>query len=131
MVLPGIQALFGFQLIAVFNARFAEDLSVAAQTFHLASIVLVVLSMALIMTPAALHRQQEWVSSARFVRIASRFVAWAMLPLLLAVALDVGLIALLILGTVGWAVGLGGLAGLCCAALWYLYPRVGDQHQRS
>jgi hypothetical protein len=26
MVLPGIQALFGFQLIAVFNARFAERL---------------------------------------------------------------------------------------------------------
>ena len=26
MVLPGIQALFGFQLIAVFNSRFADDL---------------------------------------------------------------------------------------------------------
>jgi len=26
MVLPGIQALFGFQLLAVFNTRFAEDL---------------------------------------------------------------------------------------------------------
>jgi len=27
MVLPGIQALFGFQLIAVFNDRFKHDLS--------------------------------------------------------------------------------------------------------
>jgi hypothetical protein len=27
MVLPGIQALFGFQLIAVFNQRFEQDLS--------------------------------------------------------------------------------------------------------
>ena len=28
MVLPGIQALFGFQLIAVFNSTFAESLIV-------------------------------------------------------------------------------------------------------
>ena len=27
MILPGLQALFGFQLIAVFNQRFAQDLT--------------------------------------------------------------------------------------------------------
>ncbi|MEO7099505.1 MAG: DUF6328 family protein [Luteolibacter sp.] len=35
MVLPGIQALFGFQLIAVFNSRFAEALSRTEQSLHL------------------------------------------------------------------------------------------------
>src|SRR5260370_35680820 len=35
MVLPGIQALFGFQLIAVFSSRFAEDLSGPQQALHL------------------------------------------------------------------------------------------------
>jgi hypothetical protein len=30
MVLPGIQALFGFQLVAVFNSAFEQKLSVAA-----------------------------------------------------------------------------------------------------
>lgn len=40
MVLPGIQALFGFQLIAVFNQGFAEKLSAMGQQLHLLSIVL-------------------------------------------------------------------------------------------
>lgn len=37
MVLPGIQAIFGFQLIAVFNSRF-EDLSQAFQRAHFVSL---------------------------------------------------------------------------------------------
>jgi len=44
MVLPGIQALFGFQLIAVFNQGFGEKLSHGAQMVHV---------------PAALHRLSE------------------------------------------------------------------------
>jgi len=36
MVLPGIQALFGFQLVAVFNNRFETALSPSEQTLHLA-----------------------------------------------------------------------------------------------
>ncbi|MDQ2943358.1 MAG: hypothetical protein M3R21_06785 [Candidatus Dormibacteraeota bacterium] len=35
MVLPGIQALFGFQLIAVFNQTFSQRLSPAEQYLHL------------------------------------------------------------------------------------------------
>lgn len=40
MVLPGIQALFGFQLIAVFNQGFAEKLPQATQMVHLAATIL-------------------------------------------------------------------------------------------
>ena len=43
MILPGIQALFGFQTIAVFNQRF-EDLGPAMRTLHLAALALVVIS---------------------------------------------------------------------------------------
>ena len=35
MVLPGIQALFGFQLIAVFNQRFDEALERSREVFTL------------------------------------------------------------------------------------------------
>ena len=48
MVLPGIQALFGFQLIAVFNQGFGEKLSQAQQVVHLVALVLTTLSMALV-----------------------------------------------------------------------------------
>jgi hypothetical protein len=34
MVLPGIQALLGFQLVAVFNQRFAERLPFGALLLH-------------------------------------------------------------------------------------------------
>ena len=52
MVLPGIQALFGFQLIAVFNERFRQ-LSEGEQLIHFTAIMLVAIAIALIMTPAA------------------------------------------------------------------------------
>jgi hypothetical protein len=51
MVLPGIQALFGFQLIAVFNESFTEKLSMTEQIVHLCAIGLVTLAIALVMTP--------------------------------------------------------------------------------
>src|SRR3954466_6629561 len=57
MILPGIQALFGFQLVAVFNQRFADIFDEPGQLLHLAALVLVALSCALAMTPAAVHRQ--------------------------------------------------------------------------
>ncbi|HET9576908.1 MAG TPA: hypothetical protein VFP44_03720 [Usitatibacter sp.] len=37
MVLPGVQATFGFQLIAVFQQRFKEDLARPEQLLHLCS----------------------------------------------------------------------------------------------
>jgi hypothetical protein len=45
MLLPGIQALFGFQLIAVFNARF-HDFSWIEQVLHLATQLLVAVAIA-------------------------------------------------------------------------------------
>ncbi|MGE5072104.1 MAG: DUF6328 family protein, partial [Anaerolineae bacterium] len=57
MVLPGVQALFGFQLIAVFNQGFSEKLSTGEQYLHLAALALVANSGALVMAPAAYHRQ--------------------------------------------------------------------------
>ena len=58
MVLPGIQALFGFQLVAVFSQRFGQ-LSPGAQRLHLLSLSLVAAAIVLIMTPAAYHRQTD------------------------------------------------------------------------
>ena len=90
MVLPGIQALFGFQLIAVFNEGFGEKLSHADQLVHLVALVLTVLATVLVMTPAALQRHAEPREvSERFVWLASNLLLAAMYPLAVAVALDV------------------------------------------
>src|SRR3954463_15106322 len=72
MVLPGIQALFGFQLIAVFNEGFEKKLSGAEQRLHLAAIILVALAVALVMAPAAIHRlTQQRAVSERFIWLSS------------------------------------------------------------
>src|SRR5690242_15040880 len=71
-VLPGAQALFGFQLIAVFNQRF-ERMTDLQQGLHLAALFAVAVAIALLMTPAIYHRQvePETVSQA-FLTVATR-----------------------------------------------------------
>jgi len=123
MVLPGLQALFGFQMIAVFNSSFAEKLTASQQKLHIASIVLVVISVALVMTPAALHRQiVPRRASERFVRAASWLLLAAMPPLAIGICTDVFLVT-----TIVWHNDLA--AGVVSAALlllvgglWFVYP---------
>jgi Family of unknown function (DUF6328) len=124
MVLPGIQALFGFQLIAVFNQGFDEKLSHAAQMVHLLALVLTALAMALVMTPAALHRTAEPKSvSDRFVRMASSMVLAGMVPLALGVGLDAYVVASVVTGSSGAGIALGAALLVVFAWLWFLLPR--------
>ena len=98
MVLPGIQALFGFQLIAVFNQGFWERLEPYEQRLHLFAVALVAVAVALVMTPAAYHRQlKHQTVSQRFVALSSRFLLWSMFPLMTAICMDWYLIARMIL----------------------------------
>src|SRR3954453_13884854 len=102
MVLPGIQALFGFQLIAVFNNAFDEKLSPGEQQLHFLALFLVALSAALVMAPAAIHRQsQQREVSERFIWLSSLLLHVSMLPLAFGLALDVYLIARIVFGSSG------------------------------
>jgi hypothetical protein len=122
MVTPGIQAIFGFQLIAVFSARFTE-LTAFEQDLHHAAIALIVVAMALIMTPAAYHRHQEACEvTYTFVVISTRLLLTSMVPLALALCIDFYLVGQLIVAH-EWALGLAlGLLALL-AFLWGIFPR--------
>ena len=124
MVLPGMQALFGFQLIAVFSERFADALPSPLQWLHLAAIVLVALAVALIMTPAAWHRQAEpGLVTRRFVVLTSTLLTSAMAPLGLGIALDVFIVAWMIVGS---TLASAAIAFFCAAVifgLWFVFPR--------
>jgi len=122
MVLPGIQALFGFQLIAVFNRPFF-DLEAAERLLHLAALVLIAIAIGLIMAPAAHHRLvHPTVVSSAWVRHAARDIAWAMAALQLAIGFDVYLVAAMISGNRAVALPLGvGASGLLCW-LWFARP---------
>jgi cobalamin synthase len=123
MVLPGIQTLFGFQLIAVFNAGFAEKLPPEGRLLHLAATVLIACAIALIMAPAAYHRQAERDRvSQYFANYASRMITIAMAPLLAAIAIEVALISYAINQSIWIAVGLGSTLAVLYALLWFAFP---------
>lgn len=124
MVLPGIQALFGFQLIAVFNQGFSERLSFGQQLLHLAAIVLVIVAIALVMAPAALHRQtQQQEVSERFIRVASNLLLASMFPLVLGLSLEVYLVSIIIAKDSFVAVLITLALAAVFALLWLALPR--------
>jgi uncharacterized membrane protein len=125
MVLPGIQALFGFQLIAVFNSTFRERLSSTEQCLHLAAIGLVAVAVALVMAPAALHRQTSPQAATQdFITIATRLLLLSMLPLMLGISFDFYLIARLILNNNLISLFLSIVLFILFATLWFLLPRL-------
>jgi hypothetical protein len=124
MVLPGIQALFGFQLIAVFNDGFSAKLSEGRQDLHYAAIVLVTLAVAMVMAPAAVHRQsaQREVSE-RFIWLASRLLVASMFPLALGICLELYLVGVVITDKDWLPATVSALAFGAFAALWAWLPR--------
>ena len=131
MVLPGVQALFGFQLIAIFNPGFREVLPATGRLLHLVALVMVAISIALIMAPAAYHRQVEPDSVSRtFANYASSMVTLAMAPLLLAIAIEVALVTFAIKPWCFLSGSLGAMVAVIYLLLWYVFPRLRRRHTR-
>jgi len=125
MVLPGVQALFGFQLVAVFNQRFESGLSEAEQALHLAALLLVAVAIALVMAPAAYHRHSAKLEvTERQLRLTLRLIGLAMAPLALGLALDIYVVAWMITPSNAAGLAGAGLVLVLTAALWFVLPRV-------
>jgi hypothetical protein len=131
MVLPGIQALFGFQLIAVFNDRFAKELDRFDQQLHMAAIALVAIAVALVMTPAAFHRRRgSREVTDTFIHVSSLLLLASMLPLAMGLSLDFHLIAKLILADDRLALASGLALFALLVGCWFVFPRLGGLHDR-
>jgi magnesium-transporting ATPase (P-type) len=124
MVLPGIQTLFGFQLIAGFNQGFRE-LAPLEQHLHYIALILTALAIAVIMAPAAYHRMVEQGSvSLFFVQLISWMIAVAMVPLAVSLGLEVYVVGTVILGERAAAAVIAGGVVAVFAALWFVFPLV-------
>lgn len=89
VVLPGVQALLGFQFIAILAESF-DRLPSTSKYVHLLSIGLSALTMVLLMTPAAYHRIVErGEETEHFHRFASKVLVAALVPLALGLSADV------------------------------------------
>jgi hypothetical protein len=123
-VVPGMQALFGFQLIAVFSPAFREELTEADRIVHLVAILFITIAIALVMAPAALHRQSDPMSvSRRFIKVSSRLLMASMVPLAAGICLDVYVVVRVILGTTNAAVAIAALMLVVFIVLWRVIPQ--------
>ena len=124
MILPGLQALLGFQLIAVFSAAFEDRLSPGEQRIHLLALALLAIAGALVMAPAGYHRQtRPRQVSQHFLLLSGRLLLIALVPLMLGIALDFYLIARVILGQVFLSLALASCLVVFVAGLWFVFPR--------
>ena len=124
MILPGLQALLGFQLIAVFSAAFEDRLSPGEQRIHLLALALLAIAGALVMAPAAYHRQtRPRQVSEHFLLLSGRLLLTALVPLMLGIALDFYLIARVILGEVFLSLALASCLVVFVSGLWFVFPR--------
>lgn len=125
MILPGIQALFGFQLIVVFHPTFDDKLVQPERLVHLLAIVLTIISIGLLMAPAAYDRQTgPGSTSTKFIRLATNLITWGLVPLMLSMVLDFYLIARVI--TENFIAALAGalFSLLFLSMLWFFLPRL-------
>jgi hypothetical protein len=126
-ILPGLQAVFGFQTIAVFNERFT-DLETYAQVCHLTGLGLMVLAMALLMTPAVYNRAKHGRATPQMVRTSRRSIRGGLIPLAVGLSLDMLTVMSLATDSLSLSIAAAVATLLMFVGLWYLLPK-GDPIQ--
>ncbi len=122
VIIPGAQALFGFQL-AVTLTRAFEQLPFETKIVHATALCSVGLALILVMAPASLHRIAfGGQDDPDFVKIGSWFVIAAPLPLALGISLDAYVAASRALASAAGATILGAAAIIALLGFWYAYP---------
>jgi hypothetical protein len=121
VVLPGAQALLGFQAAIMFTTAFAE-LAPAPKYAHLASLLLIVLTVILLMTPAAYHRIGERGRfSPHLHRFITRMLLAAMATLALGISAELYVVARKITQSDGVSLAIAAAMLATFYALWFGY----------
>jgi Family of unknown function (DUF6328) len=129
VVLPGAQALFGFQLAIVLTQPF-EQLPRASIIIHAASLFLVAVTVVLLMAPAAYHRiVYDGEDTDDMYRVGSALVTAATVPLALGLAGDVYVVIAKIAGSPAAGMAAGGLALIFLIGLWHIFPLLAASHR--
>jgi hypothetical protein len=122
VVLPGTQALLGFQFAAVFQSGFS-NIPALLQYMHLGSMGCVILSVMLLMMPASYHRiVEEGESTARFHEFTSYVLVTAMGFLALGLCGDLYVVVSAITKSDLLASGVSAVGLLLFFLTWYGYP---------
>jgi hypothetical protein len=122
VIVPGGQALLGFQLVVTFTRAFGE-LPTALRMLHVAALCCVALAVVLLMTPAALHRTAfRGQDTQDFLYLGSAFVLAAPAALALGLAADMDVAIAKATGAEEWAMVVSGISLMVLIGLWYVMP---------
>jgi len=122
VILPGAQALLGFQLIVMMTQAF-DRLPPSVQAIHLAALLSLVCAVILLIAPAAIHRLAfEGRDDARLLGPGSLIITLALLPLAASVCCDVWVAVYKV--TDNDSVSMMGalVTGVFLLALWFVLP---------
>lgn len=121
VVLPGAQALLGFQLVTMFMDGF-DKLPDSSKFIHMASLALIALTTILLMTPAAYHRIAErGEDTQRVYSVASALLIAAMITLPLGIAGDVYVVMNKVTNSFELSAGCAMLALTFFYGIWFGY----------
>jgi hypothetical protein len=122
VIIPGAQALLGFQFIAMLTSGF-DRLPQSAKTVHALALCLVAINVILLVTPAALHRLSfNGEDSRAFLRMGSALVIAAPCFLAAGIAAETFVVLQKVSENAGWA-SIGALVSfVVLIGLWYAIP---------
>jgi hypothetical protein len=124
VIMPGAQALLGFQLVVTLYRSF-EELPASSRLIHVAALCCVALAVILLMTPAALHRIAfAGEDTPLFFRMGSAFVIAAPLPLAIGITGDLYVATSKAAESTALGAALGIGAFVMLVTLWYGLPLV-------
>jgi hypothetical protein len=130
-VLPGAQALLGFQFAAILMEGF-DKLPASSKYVHICGLSLIALSVILLMTPAAYHRiVEQGEETKHFHRFAGRILIAAMIPLALGINCSFFVVARKATDSVEFSLAASALGLLLFYGLWFgltLYRRAQHTH---
>jgi hypothetical protein len=124
VIIPGAQALLGFQLAVVLTESF-DRLPTLSKTVHAVSLGCMALAIVLLMAPAAYHRiVYSGFDAPEFHTTGSVMITVATVPLALGIAGDIYVVMTKVFesSTVGVAIAAATLAGY--VGLWHVYPAI-------
>ena len=122
VILPGAQALFGFQLIVMLAPAFTR-LPGEAKLVHVAALLCVALTIILLMAPAAIHRLAfDGEDRPQILHLGSGLVTAALLPLSLGLAGDIYVAVGHSLDNEALGIATGVAILTLLLGIWYVWP---------
>ena len=122
VIIPGVQALLGFQLTVTFTQAFAQ-LEESVKLVHAAALCCIALAVVLLMAPASIHRIAfGGQDDPEFVKLASLFVVGSPFPLAVGIALDTYVAAGRAVKSETAAASLAAAAIIILLGVWYALP---------